>query len=91
MNRLRSVVAALALSTLMLLAGCQGGYRIEDGSTGKTYLTTGYKQSADGQVEFTDSVTHKKVTVLNAGIQQLDKEQYQDSVRQAKQNPSTNQ
>jgi hypothetical protein len=91
MNRLRFVVAAIALSTLILLAGCKAGYRIEDGSTGKTYLTKSYKQSPDGQVEFTDSVTHQKVTVLNAGIQELDQKQYDDSVRMAKQNPSGNQ
>jgi len=95
MNRVRFGLAALALSALVTVAGCKskdtGYYRVQDGSTGKSYLTTAYAEKADGQTTFTDSVTHKQITVLNAGIEQLDKGQWEDSMRRAKQNPSGNQ
>jgi hypothetical protein len=92
MNRFRLGVAALVV-IFSVAGGCQSKnyYRIEDGSTGKTYLTREYTKSADGQVTFTDSISQKKVTILNAGIEQLDEGQYQDSVRRAEKQPGGNQ
>jgi len=92
MNRFYLGVAALVF-TFALAGGCKSKnyYRIEDGSTGKTYLTKEYTKSADGQVTFTDSLSNKKVTILNAGIEQLDEGQYDDSMRRAEKNPTGNQ
>jgi len=93
MNRFRFLVV-LGLASLFTLAGCKeqkGYYRIQDGSTGRSYLTTEYTQKADGQVSFTDSLTHKEITVLNAGVEELDKGQYEDSMRRAGKNPAGNQ
>jgi hypothetical protein len=93
MNRIR-IVAALIVASLALAGGCKSKpttfYSIQDGSTGKSYLTTEYKQSPDGQVEFTDDISGKKMTILNAGIRQLDEGQYDDLYRTSKGHPGTN-
>jgi len=81
MNRFRFVLVS---ALLMFAGGCTNYYRIQDANTSKVYLTKQYKQHADGAVEFKDAITDQTMNLKNAGVQELDKGQYEDSLERLK-------
>lgn len=72
--------ATLAVA-VPLLAACGGNYyQVSDVDSGKSYYTRDVDRD-DGHVEFTDKATGDKVSLDEAEIREVTRQQYKNAVR----------
>ena len=67
----------LVLSAALFLAGCTSYHRVTDNATGKVYYTAQLKKKEGGAVVIKDAATGDNVTIQNAQVSKITKEEFE--------------